>query len=174
MIPDLELFSKGHNACQGCGSALAMRYLLKAAGKNTIVCQATGCMEVTSTPYPLTAWKVPYIHVAFENAAAVASGVEAALKKLNKDVNVIAVAGDGGTFDIGLQALSGAIERGHDFTFICYDNSGYMNCLSRDSLIMTENGLKKITEVKIGEKIYAFNQKDYDLVLKRCTGIFDN
>jgi|SRR3989338_1640023 len=127
MIPDIELFSKGHNACQGCGSALAMRHLLKATGKNTIICQATGCMEVVSTPYPLTAWKVPYIHVAFENAAAVASGVEAALKKLNKKVNVVAVAGDGGTFDIGLQALSGAIERGHDFTFVCYENNGYMN-----------------------------------------------
>jgi len=174
MMPDIELFSKGHNACQGCGSALAMRYLLKAAGKNTIVCQATGCMEVTSTPYPLTAWKVPYIHVAFENAAAVASGVEAALKKLNKRINVVAVAGDGGTFDIGFQALSGAIERGHNFTFVCYDNAGYMNCLSRESLIMTECGLKRITEVKIGEKVYVFNQKNYDLVLKRCTGIFDN
>jgi len=84
-------------------------------------------MEVVSSPYPQTSWKLPWIHVAFENAAAVASGIEAALKKQNKDVNVIAIGGDGGTFDIGLQALSGAIERNHDFTYVCYDNGAYTN-----------------------------------------------
>lgn len=170
-----ELFERGHNSCAGCGPAIAMRHIMKAAGKNTIVSIATGCMEVVSTAYPLTAWNVPLIHNAFENAAATASGIEKALEHLGKkDVNVIAIAGDGGTFDIGLQALSGMIERGHKVLFICYDNNAYMNCLSIDSLIMTENGLKKITEVKKGEKIYAFDQKNYDLVLKRCTGIFDN
>lgn len=127
-LPEEEYWIKGHRACAGCGASIAMRHILKAAGKNTIVVNATGCMEVISTPYPETAWKVPYIHAAFENAAAVASGIAEALKKQGKkDVNVLAIAGDGGTFDIGLQALSGAVERGHDFCFICYDNAAYMN-----------------------------------------------
>lgn len=123
-LSEEELFEKGHRSCAGCGCALAMRYALKAAGKNTIVCHATGCMEVVSSPYPETSWKVPWIHAAFENVAAVASGVEKAVKK---DINVLAIAGDGGTFDIGLQALSGAFERGHDICFICYANEAYMN-----------------------------------------------
>jgi pyruvate ferredoxin oxidoreductase beta subunit len=104
-----------------------MRHITHAAGKNTIISIATGCMEVVSTPYPLTSWKLPIIHSAFENAAATASGIDAALKIIGKKANVIAIAGDGGTYDIGLQALSGAIERGHNFLFICYDNEAYMN-----------------------------------------------
>jgi pyruvate ferredoxin oxidoreductase beta subunit len=126
-LPEIELFEKGHRACSGCGCALAMRYALKAAGPNTIVCHNTGCMEVVTTPYPETSWKVPWIHVAFENAAAVASGIEAALKKMKQETNILVLAGDGGTFDIGFQALSGAIERGHHFCYICYDNTAYMN-----------------------------------------------
>lgn len=126
-LPEIELFAQGHRACAGCGSALAIRHVLKAAGPNTIVCQNTGCMEVVSSPAPQTAWKIPWIHAAFENAAAVASGVERALKKLKKKVNVLAIAGDGGTYDIGLQALSGAIERGHNFCYVCYDNGAYEN-----------------------------------------------
>jgi len=126
---DDELFAVGHRACAGCGGTIALRLALKAAGRNTIVTEATGCMEVISTPYPETAWKVPWIHAAFENSAAVASGVEAALKALGRKegVNVLALGGDGGTVDIGFQALSGAIERGHDFTYLCYDNEAYMN-----------------------------------------------
>lgn len=127
MISKEEYFAKGHRACAGCGSALAIRHALKAAGKNTIIAHATGCMEVVSTPYPETSWKLPWIHAAFENAAAVASGIERALKKLNKNTNVLVIGGDGATFDIGFQALSGAIERGHNFTYLCYENSGYMN-----------------------------------------------
>ncbi|MDP2750590.1 MAG: pyruvate synthase subunit PorB [Nanoarchaeota archaeon] len=128
-IPRIELFAQGHRACTGCGSVLAMRYILKASGRNVIVCHATGCMEVVSSPYPETAWKVPWIHVAFENAAAVASGVSRALKAQGRDkeVKVMAVGGDGGTFDIGLQALSGAVERGENVCYVCYDNSAYMN-----------------------------------------------
>ncbi len=128
-VSDEELFSKGHRACSGCGAALALRLALKAAGKDVIVVQPTGCMEVVSTPYPETSWRVPYIHVAFENAAAVASGVEAALKALGKKdrVKVLAIGGDGGTVDIGFQALSGMLERGHDVVYICYDNEAYMN-----------------------------------------------
>lgn len=128
-LPEEELFAKGHRACAGCGSAIAMRIMLKAAGKNIIVCHATGCMEVTTTPYPETAWKIPWIHVAFENAASVASGVQRALKYLGKDkeIKVLAVAGDGGTFDIGFQAISGAFERRDNICFVCYDNAAYMN-----------------------------------------------
>jgi len=126
-IPAEEYFAPGHRACAGCGQALAVRYALKAAGKETIVCNNTGCLEVFSTPYPETSWRVPWIHVAFENAAAVASGVEKAFKHLNKKANILAFAGDGGTFDIGLQSLSGAAERGHDFCYVCFDNGAYMN-----------------------------------------------
>ncbi|MDD5086894.1 MAG: pyruvate synthase subunit PorB [Candidatus Nanoarchaeia archaeon] len=124
-----EHFASGHRACAGCGAALMARLALKAAGKNTIVVNATGCLEVFSTPYPETAWKIPWIHGAFENAAAIASGVNRALKSLGKrkDVNVLVFGGDGGTFDIGFQALSGAAERGENFCYICYDNGAYMN-----------------------------------------------
>ena len=135
LLPDHELFAAGHKACQGCAPALALRHLLKAAGPNTIVANATGCMEIISSSYPHVAWGVPWIHVAFENAAAVASGVEAAIKVLqrkgkldpNEKINIIAIGGDGGTFDIGLQALSGMLERGHDVLYLCYDNEAYMN-----------------------------------------------
>ena len=133
-MPMEEPFSKGHRACQGCGEVLALRMACKAVGMNFIAVSATGCMEIISSPYPQTAWEVPWLHVAFENAAAVASGVEAGRKAifrkgLAKDDGgkVVAFAGDGATADIGLQALSGAMERGHDFTYICLDNEAYMN-----------------------------------------------
>jgi pyruvate ferredoxin oxidoreductase beta subunit len=129
-----ELFTSGHRACAGCGPAIALRYIMKALRGPTIVTEATGCMEVVSTIYPYTAWKVPWVHTAFETAAANASGIEAALNVMKRKnrlkyehVDVIALAGDGGTYDIGIQALSGAAERGHDFLYILYDNEGYMN-----------------------------------------------
>lgn len=128
-----ELFTSGHRLCAGCGAGTIMRMTLKATRGPTVVVNATGCVEVASTIYPYTSWKVSWVHVAFENAAAVASGIEAAYKVLrrkglwDKHVDVIAIAGDGGTFDIGIQALSGALERGHDFLYICYDNEAYMN-----------------------------------------------
>jgi len=123
------LFKPGHTACAGCGQAIAARLVIEAAGPNTIVVNNTGCLEVFSTAYPESAWGVPWIHSLFENAAAVASGVEAALIYLGKKetTNVIAQAGDGGTADIGLQALSGMLERGHDILYVCYDNEAYMN-----------------------------------------------
>ncbi len=134
LLPPEELFASGHKACQGCAPALALRYLMKALGPNTIVCNATGCMEIVSSAYPDIAWGVPWIHVAFENAAAVASGVEAGIKILQRKgklapgkINVVAIGGDGGTFDIGLQALSGMLERGHNAMYLCYDNEAYMN-----------------------------------------------
>jgi pyruvate ferredoxin oxidoreductase beta subunit len=127
-IPEEELLSPGHRGCAGCGASIGVRLALKALGRNTVAISATGCLEVMTTPYPETAWEIPWIHVAFENAGAVASGVESALRIQGKDdVNVVAFGGDGGTVDIGLQSLSGAMERGHNFTYICYDNEAYMN-----------------------------------------------
>ncbi|MBE0519542.1 pyruvate ferredoxin oxidoreductase [Candidatus Bathyarchaeota archaeon] len=129
-----EILMSGHRACAGCGPATALRLVLKAVRGPTILTHATGCMEVVSTIYPYTAWKIPWIHTAFENVAANASGIEAALKVLRRKgrikdehVDVIAFAGDGGTFDIGIQDLSGAVERGHDFMYVLYDNEAYMN-----------------------------------------------
>ncbi|MGD0022301.1 MAG: pyruvate synthase subunit PorB [Smithellaceae bacterium] len=134
LVNKKELFCAGHRACQGCGEALAVRLMCKALGENTVIASATGCMEIVSSLYPTTVWEVPWIHVAFENAAAVASGVEAGLKALRKKgkiddrcIKVVGMAGDGGTMDIGLQALSGAMERGHDMLFVCFDNEAYMN-----------------------------------------------
>ena len=129
-----DLFLSGHRACAGCGPATVLRLIMKAVRGPTIVTEATGCMEVVSSIYPYTSWGVPWLHTAFETAAANASGIEAALKIMKKKgrvkqehTDVIAFAGDGGTYDIGIQALSGAVERGHDFLFVLYDNEGYMN-----------------------------------------------
>ncbi|MBN2142437.1 hypothetical protein JW711_03835 [Candidatus Woesearchaeota archaeon] len=177
-----ERLAPGHRMCPGCGLAIASRMILKATKDPVVVANATGCLEVSTTIYPFTAWRIPWIHNAFENAGATISGVESAFRALkkkgkissDKEIKFLAFGGDGGTYDIGLQSLSGALERGHDFVYVCVDNEGYMNCLSLDSLIQTEEGLKKITDLRVGEKVYAFDQKTGNLVLKRCTGIFDN
>ncbi|MDH3556824.1 MAG: pyruvate synthase subunit PorB [Deltaproteobacteria bacterium] len=133
-LPVEEPLAPGHRACQGCGEVLALRQVMKALGNNVIVVSATGCMEIISSAYPQSAWRVPWLHVAFENAAAVASGVEAAYKAMirkgrieDKNTTFLAIAGDGGTADIGIQALSGALERGHNFVYVCLDNEAYMN-----------------------------------------------
>jgi pyruvate ferredoxin oxidoreductase beta subunit len=122
-----ELLFQGHSSCAGCPMAIALRSILNATGKDVIISNATSCSEIATSQYPTTAWAVPYIHVAFETAASVASGIEAALKKLGKKTKVVALAGDGGTYDIGLQALSGMVDRGHDVLYICYDNECYAN-----------------------------------------------
>jgi len=129
-----DLFMSGHRACAGCGPATALRLIMKAVRGPTIVTNATGCMEVVSSIYPYTSWATPWLHTAFETAGANASGIEAAIKVLKKkgritqqQIDVIALAGDGGTYDIGIQALSGAVERGHDFLYVLYDNEAYMN-----------------------------------------------
>jgi pyruvate ferredoxin oxidoreductase beta subunit len=134
LITKEEIFAPGHRACIGCAEALAVRLVCKALGKNVIIANATGCMEIVSSQLPYTSWHVPWVHTLFENTAAVASGIEAGLKAMvrkgrrtEQDVKVVAMAGDGGTSDIGLQALSGALERGHDFLYICFDNEAYMN-----------------------------------------------
>ena len=127
------LFTGGHRGCAGCGAAIVARQVLMAAGPNTVVANATGCLEVVSTIFPYTAWNIPFLHSAFENAAASISGVEALYKswvrqgKYDKKVNFIAFGGDGGTYDIGLQSLSGAMERGHNILYVCYNNEAYMN-----------------------------------------------
>ena len=125
----------GHSLCQGCGIPMVVRTVLSTIRQPVVVVNATGCLEVATTRFPTTAWTVPWLHVAFENAAAVASGVESAQRALRRrhalpdgqEVAVVVFAGDGGTYDIGLQALSGALERGHRFLFVCYDNEAYMN-----------------------------------------------
>jgi len=131
-MPREELFAPGHRLCAGCGIPQLVRTALKAVPGPKVVVTATGCLEVATTIFPYTSWRVPWVHNAFENAAATAAGIEAAFKALEKKRGVkrpkiIVFGGDGGTFDIGLQALSGALERGHDFIYICYDNEAYMN-----------------------------------------------
>ena len=128
-----ELMAPGHRACAGCLPMTAIRQILLTAGKDTVCGCATGCVEVVTSIYPYTAWRTPFIHNAFENSAATISGVEAAYRslrrqgKVDKDIGFIAFGGDGGTYDIGLQSLSGAMERGHNMLYVCYDNEAYMN-----------------------------------------------
>jgi pyruvate ferredoxin oxidoreductase beta subunit len=125
----------GHSLCQGCGIPMVVRTVLDAIETPKVVVSATGCLEVATTRYPATAWNVPWLHVAFENAAAAGAGVESAYRVLRRrgrlpqdePLTFVVLAGDGGTYDIGLQALSGALERGHRFVFVCYDNQAYMN-----------------------------------------------
>lgn len=134
LVEKREIFTPGHKACQGCAEALSVRLVSKALGRNVIAANATGCMEVISSTFPHTSWDIPWIHISFENAAAVISGVEGASKILAKKKKIkdtkpvhLAMGGDGGTADIGLQALSGALERGHDMIYVCFDNEAYMN-----------------------------------------------
>lgn len=126
-------FDSGHSLCAGCGMPIAVRTVVNSVEEPIVVANATGCLEVATSRYPTTAWNVPWVHSAFENAAATISGVEAAYQalkrrgKIDKDIKFIAFAGDGGTYDIGIQALSGALERGHDFLYVCLNNEAYMN-----------------------------------------------
>jgi pyruvate ferredoxin oxidoreductase beta subunit len=129
-----ERLAPGHRLCAGCGASIIVRQMLAAIDDPVVIANATGCLEVATTIYPYTAWRVPWIHNAFENAASTISGVEAAYRSLVKqgkipdqNVKFLAFGGDGGTYDIGIQALSGAVERGHRFLYVCYDNGAYMN-----------------------------------------------
>jgi pyruvate ferredoxin oxidoreductase beta subunit len=124
----------GHRMCAGCGAPIVVRQMLAAIDDPVVLGNATGCLEVATTIYPYTAWRVPWMHNAFENAAANISGIESAYRSLvrqgkipEQNVRFIAFGGDGGTYDIGLQALSGAVERGHQFLYVCYNNEAYMN-----------------------------------------------
>lgn len=129
-----DLFASGHGLCAGCAESVIVRQVLHAVQNQPVVSLATGCLEVASTRFPDTAWKVPMIHSAFENAATSASGIEAAYKALvrrgrmaDRPLTILVFGGDGATYDIGLQWLSGALERGHRFVYVCLNNEGYMN-----------------------------------------------
>jgi len=127
-FPEDEYVTSGHLACSGCGAAIAIRYALKALGEDTIVIVPASCFSVIAGVFPYHSLKVPVYHVAFETAASTATGVKAGLEMMGDlTTTVVAWAGDGGTFDIGLQALSGAAERNDDFIYVCYDNEAYMN-----------------------------------------------
>lgn len=127
-VPEVELMGSGHLGCQGCGAALAMRYVLKALGEKTIVVLPACCWTIVAGPFPYSTLKVPLLHTAFETAAVAASGVRAALDMAgDTETTVLAWAGDGGTCDIGIQALSGAAERNDNILYVCYDNEAYMN-----------------------------------------------
>jgi pyruvate ferredoxin oxidoreductase beta subunit len=125
----IKLFNPGHRACPGCGLSMAARLVAEAAGPDTIAVCATGCLEVFSTPYPESAWGIPWIHSLFENQAAVASGIDVGLKALGREntARVIAMGGDGATLDIGFGAISGMFERNQDVLYVCFDNEAYMN-----------------------------------------------
>jgi len=134
-LPREELFISGHGLCAGCTAGTIMRTLLKVAGRDTIIVNATGCVEVSTTRYPYSNWLVPWFHSAFENAGATASGVARAIEVLkrkgvlpkDRKIRVIAIGGDGGTVDIGLQSLSGMLERRDPVMYVLYDNEAYMN-----------------------------------------------
>ena len=135
LVTTKENFAPGHRACIGCGEALAVRHVCKALGNNVIIVTATGCVEIISSLLPQTSWQVAWIHTLFENVGAVVSGIESAYKVRKrkgkvpaaKEVKFVGFGGDGATTDIGIQALSGAMERGHDFIYCCFDNEAYMN-----------------------------------------------
>ncbi|MFW6137560.1 MAG: thiamine pyrophosphate-dependent enzyme [Spirochaetota bacterium] len=130
-----ERLTSGHRLCSGCGASIAARQVLMGTTDPVVVGTSTGCLEVATSIYPYTAWNIPFIHNAFENLAATISGAETAFRALKKQgkipadkkIKFVCFGGDGGTYDIGLQSLSGALERGHDFVYVCYDNEAYMN-----------------------------------------------
>jgi len=130
-----ERLTGGHRLCPGCGEPIVVRQVLMGTESPVIAASATGCLEVSTTIFPYTAWAIPWLHIAFENAAASISGIEGMYQSLKKqgkldadlDYKFVAFAGDGGTYDIGIQALSGAVERGHDFLYVCLNNEAYMN-----------------------------------------------
>ncbi len=164
-----ERLTGGHRMCAGCGAPIAVRTILRALNPEdkAVVCSATSCLEVSTFMYPYTSWKDSFIHNAFENAAATISGVEAAYKLLKKrgqlddTYKFIAFGGDGGTYDIGFQSLSGAMERGHDMVYVCYDNEAYMNTgIQRSS---STPHFADTTTTPVGEIIPGKMQKKKDL-----------
>jgi len=128
-----QKLAPGHRSCAGCGFPQIVRAILASTDKPLVASCATGCLEVTTTIYPFSSWNIPFIHSAFENSAATIAGAETAYRALKRkekvkdDIKFVAFGGDGGTVDIGLQSISGALERGHDFLYVCYDNEAYAN-----------------------------------------------
>ncbi len=163
-----QILSPGHRMCAGCGAPIVVRQLMAATSNPVVVGCATGCLEVATTIYPYTAWNCSYIHNAFENVAATMSGVEAAYRslrrqgKIKQDMTFVALGGDGGTYDIGLQSLSGMLERGHRITYVCYDNGAYMNTgIQRSSA--TPRGADTTTS-PVGAKSAGKAQRRKDLL----------
>ncbi len=162
-----ERLTPGHRLCPGCGASIAVRQVLMGTTSPVVVAAATGCLEVATTIYPYTAWNTPFIHNAFENAAATISGVETAYRafkkqgKITKDIKFVAFGGDGGTYDIGLQSLSGALERGHNFVYVCYDNQAYENTGVQRSSATPEGA--STTTAPAGKESYGKHQFRKDL-----------
>ena len=162
-----ERLSGGHRLCPGCGVPAVARLALRSTDAHLVVGAATGCLEVSTTIYPYTAWRVSFIHNAFENVAATISGAEAAYRALKKkgkiteDFKFIAFGGDGGTYDIGIQSLSGAMERGHNMVYICYDNEAYQNTGNQRSS-STPHG-SNTTTTPVGKKSFGRSGKRKDL-----------
>ncbi|HDP73934.1 MAG TPA: pyruvate ferredoxin oxidoreductase [Candidatus Woesearchaeota archaeon] len=153
----------GHRSCAGCPAPIVARAILSATDDEVVVSNATGCLEVVTTIYPQSSWNIPFIHNTFENAAATISGVETAYRSLkksgrinqNRKIRFVAFGGDGGTYDIGLQSLSAALERGHTFTYVCYDNEGYMNTGGQRSSatpIGANTTTDPVGEVRVGKQ----------------------
>jgi len=164
----------GHRLCAGCGASIAVRQVLLAAGEDPVVAGcATGCLEVSTTIYPYSSWKTAFIHNAFENSSATISGVEAAFKGLkragkipaDKKVKFVAFGGDGGTYDIGLQALSGAMERGHDMVYVCYDNGAYMNTGIQRSSATPKGAWATTAEVGVAQAGKTQRRKDLTAII---------
>ncbi len=172
-LAQYEGLASGHRLCPGCGAAILaniVQRIVKAKGYEMVIANATGCLEVATTIFPYTSWRVPWIHNAFENAAATISGVEAAynvLKKKGKvkdDAKFIVFGGDGGSYDIGLQSMSGALERGHKFTYIVYDNEAYMNTGIQRSSATPMGAWTTTTPVGRKEKGKRIDRKDLTLI----------
>jgi pyruvate ferredoxin oxidoreductase beta subunit len=175
-----SLLSSGHRGCAGCGQLMTAKIVANALGPNTIIANATGCLEVTTTPYPESAWGVPWIHSLFENAAAIATGIEAALKQQKKDkdihpvksgeagakqfdgVKVVAQGGDGSTFDIGFGLISGMWERGDNILYICYDNEAYSNTGMQASSATPPDA--NTTTTPISANSLGANQRKKDMI----------
>jgi len=167
----------GHSSCAGCALPVVIRTILAQAPGPVVVVNATSCSEVTTTLYPYTAWKVPYIHNAFENASATASGIESAQKilfekgKIKEKAKVVIFGGDGGTYDIGLQSLSGALERGHNFLYVCYDNEGYMNTGNQRSSATPYGAETETTPIGKNQKIGKTQMRKNLMEIVKAHGI---
>lgn len=157
-----QKLSPGHNACAGCGQLSAVQSVMRALSDDTILISATGCLEVTTTAYPQSAWQLPWIHSLFENAAPIASGIKAALNKKKKKTKVVIQAGDGATYDIGLGLISGMWERGEEILYICYDTEAYSNTGVQASG-STPWGANTVT-TPAGEKSFGSSQVKKDML----------
>jgi pyruvate ferredoxin oxidoreductase beta subunit len=169
--PFEHLLNPGHTACPGCGQLIAARHVIDACGPDTIIANATGCLEVTTSKHPTSSWKVPWIHSLFENPSAVASGVLAALKQkgLDKNVKVLAQGGDGSTFDIGIGLISGMWERGDNILYVCYDTEVYSNTGYQASGATPHDAFTRTTwpgKKSLGDKMFKKNMVEIALAHK--------